>query len=74
MDSNKIVCSGGVLGGQAETSKNKQNQPSASKLHKIEEILVKSCILEGVLGSQAETAKIDKFSHWLQNRLKLHES
>ena len=74
MNPGKIMHTGGVLGGQAETSKLEQNQPFAAKSHKIARTLVKSCVLEGFWAARLKPRKISKISHWLQNLIKLHEA
>ena len=62
------------MGGQDETTKSKQKHPLASISLKIEGMLVKSCSLEGFWAARLKPRKLAKISHWLQNRLKLHES
>ena len=58
----------GVLGGNAETLEKYANQRLASKSYKIIEIYVKSFILEGVLGGQAEARKLSEDSDWQQQQ------
>ena len=55
-----------MLGGNAETLEKYANQRLASKSYKIIEIYVKSFILEGVLGGQAEARKLSEDSDWQQ--------
>ena len=66
MNLSKIMHSVGVLGGNAETLEKYANQRLASKSYKIIEINVKSFILEGVLGGQAEARKLSEDSDWQQ--------
>ena len=57
-----------MLGGNAETLEKYANQRLASKSYKIIEIYVKSFILEGVLGGQAEARKLSEDSDWQQQQ------
>ena len=73
MNPGKIVHSGGVPGGQAETSKSKQKHPLASISLKIEGMLVKSSSLEGFWAARLKPRKVSKSTRWLQNLTKLKE-
>ena len=74
MNPNQIKCSGGVLGGSAETSEIYQNKPLAAKSLKMQLIVIKSRVLEGFRAGRPKPQKSTKTSLWLQNHLKLHES
>ena len=66
MNPNKITCSGGVLGGKAETSEIYQNKPLASKSLIIARIPIKSCVLKGFWAGRPKPQKSTKTSLWFQ--------
>ena len=60
MNPNKITCSGGVLGGSAETSEIYQNKPLAAKSLKMQLILMKSRVLEGFWAGRPNLENVPK--------------